>query len=290
MLLWDAIGEAGESFFPLLLVLIDPEELIDKEMDVFCEDFSLEQFIEAAVMAEAATDEGIEGVHHLAADFGPRASQSDVSDLVLAAGTWAAAEMDANLARVPAGGFLELADEFHHTVFRLGDREIAKLDPGAAHAALAKVTGAIVETQRIQFRQEGGQIGFGDVHHQKVLLIRKAELVLAGRAIFRGQAGEFSERLVPDPPTGKAEADPVETGLLLRMNAEMISLLIPDFRKVFVRFQRKAQQRFNFLSHPLMPPIRHEKLEARIIPFQAVAVIPENDADGFDNRPHLVRV
>ena len=70
-------------------------------MEVFGDDLPFEQFVEAAILTEASADEGVEGVDHFAVDLGSCASEADIGDLMLSAGAWATAEVDANFVFVP---------------------------------------------------------------------------------------------------------------------------------------------------------------------------------------------
>src|SRR5437870_3801068 len=90
-----AVAKFGERFPFELLRLKHAQQFVDEKVHVFGENFSFEQFVEAAVCAKPATDEAIIGIDHLAAwEFRARAAKADIGDLVLAAARRAAAEMD----------------------------------------------------------------------------------------------------------------------------------------------------------------------------------------------------
>ena len=111
-----------------------------------------------------------------------------------------------------------------------------------------------------------------------------------GRAILRGEIADLSQGLVANAAAGKANADPVKVALLLLVDAEVIGLLVRDVRKILVRFQLEAEQRLHLLAASrVVPPVRHEKLEARVVALQAVAVVAEDLAHGFHHRPDLLR-
>ena len=71
------------------------------------------------------------------------------------------------------------------------------------------------------------------------------------------------------------------------MDADVVGLLIADDGEVGVRLQLRAEQRFDFLEHPLVAPVGHEKLEPRVVALQPVAVVAVDFADAFDDGPHL---
>jgi hypothetical protein len=98
----------------------------------------LSRSFETPRFAEAPANEAIVRVNEFGADFGLGAAKTDVRNLVLAAGTRAAAEMNPDFAFVPAALRFELIDEFDHPVLGLGNGEVAKLDTRATHAGLCE--------------------------------------------------------------------------------------------------------------------------------------------------------
>ena len=206
---FDAIGVVRKSLCAFFSGVIDAEEFIDEEVEVFGDDLPFKEFVEAAILTEASADEGVEGVDHFAVDLGSCASEADIGDLMLSAGAWATAEVDANFVFVPTGVDLELFDQFEHAVFGFAEGEVTEFDPGAADATLAEVGGIIVEAESGEISAESGQIALGNIDDEEILFIGEADLILLGSAIFGGDFADFGEDAGADAATGKANADPI---------------------------------------------------------------------------------
>ena len=132
-------------------------------MHVLRDDLAFEEFVEAAVVAEASANEAIVGIDLHAADIGLSSAKADVGNLMLAAGTRATAEVDADFSLVPTAGRFELIDERDHAVLGLGDCEIAELDAGATDAAFPEIGRLVVEAEVVHLALEVGEIFLGDV-------------------------------------------------------------------------------------------------------------------------------
>ena len=72
------------------------------------------------------------------------------------------------------------------------------------------------------------------------------------------------------------------------MDAEVIRLLILGNGEIRVALKRVAKQSFNLLGHALSAPIGHQKLEARVVPLQAITVVAEDLAHRLGHGPHLL--
>ena len=96
---------------------------------------------------------------------------------------------------------------------------------------------------------------------------------------------------VADAAAGEIDADPVEAGLFLRVDAEVIGLLIREHREIAdARSSLKSSARLDFLRRRRFPTPQSatEELEPRAVALEAVAVVAEDFADGLDHRPDLL--
>ena len=91
-------------------------------------------------------------------------------------------------------------------------------------------------------------------------------------------------------PPGEIDADPVEAGLFLRMNAEVIGLLVLEFREIGVRLDGEADAVLDLLGDALDAPIGDEELEPGAVALEAVTFVAEELTDGLDDGPDLMRL
>ena len=115
-------------------------------------------------MAKPPADEAIIRVNLLASrQLRARPAKTNVGDLVLSARRRAAAEMNADFVFIPTARRLQLLDQTDHPVFGFRDGEIAKLDAGAAHAALAEVGRFVNQAVGVQLGFERVEVCFRHV-------------------------------------------------------------------------------------------------------------------------------
>ena len=142
---------------------------------------------------------------------------------------------------------------------------------------------------RVEFGLERGEVRLGDVDQEQVLLVGEADGIQAGRAVFRREVGDDFELAAADAAAGEVDADPVEAGLFLRVDAEVIGLLVLELGEIGVALEREIEARLDFLrrsrSHA---PVRDEELEPRAVALEAVAFVAEDLADGLDHGPDLL--
>ena len=61
---------------------------------------------------------------------------------------------------------------------------------------------------------------------EEILLVREADESLAGQGVFSRQSSDAGERAVADASSGEGETHPVKTGLLLRVDSDVIGFLV----------------------------------------------------------------
>jgi len=142
----------------------------------------------------------------------------------------------------------------------------------------------------VEFCLEGGEIGLGDVDQKQVLLVGEADAIEAGSAVFRGEIGNDGEFAAADAAAGEIDADPVEAGLFLSVNAEVIALLVLELGKIGVGLDGEIGAGLDLLGDALAAPVCDQKFEPGAVALEAVAFIPENFADGLDDGPDLLLV
>ncbi len=99
---------------------------------------------------------------------------------------------------------------------------------------------------RVEFGLERGKVGLGDVDQQQVLLVGEPDGIEAGGAVFGGEIGDDFEFAGADAAAGEVDADPVEAGLFLRVDAEVIGLLVLELGKIGVGVEGEIEARLDF--------------------------------------------
>jgi len=122
VVLGTAAQPTGQSFVPLLLAFVSPQNLVYVEVNLFVGDLRLNKDVELRIRPGLPSQEHVEVLLLHAIHRAGGAPESDIRQLMLAAGTGAAAKMNSDLVLIVAADLLELADQSDHPILGLADR------------------------------------------------------------------------------------------------------------------------------------------------------------------------
>ena len=222
-------------------------------------------------------------------DRNARTDHADVADVVLSAGVMTAGQVDIDR-RLEGHAFVAPRRDLVGTFLGMGRRKAATGLAGASNQARTERRRCGRKSQYLDGCRDSPNIRVGDTGDQQILPDRETNIAVAE---IGGQLRQPADLLRPQVAELQRNADPVQTGLLLRMHADMRKAVVGRTRRNgFRRHARElaAQLLLDGREKLVKTPAIEHVLQPRLIAVGPVAVFDENAHDLVGHLGRFVRL
>ena len=241
-------------------------------------------------LSNAAANAEVVSVNHQAVVLDFLALDADVGDPMLSAGIGAAGDVEAKIFLIVGEPLFELLGEPAREGLGFGQSELAEFRAGAGDGAAGEGGGRIDgKAGGVEFADNVVNMGLGNVDEEEILHGGVAD---AAVAIAVSEIGEETELRGRNAAADDGSADDEKAGLLLRDDAEMISMNARGELLGHGGIKRIAETGFDGREEGVGGPVvfEEEEFETGFVAGLAQDVgFAEDFGDGADDGDDLVR-